>query len=153
MRDRVDRNTLRVNQLGIMLFVAAGFVLGTEVGRWLVLFTALVLALGTLHPAFELFKQVHRRVLKPAGILGPDVHAEDPRPHRFAQGLGGVFLLAASVALFAGAEVVGWVLAWVVFALALVNLAVRFCAGCFIYFQLERAGLLRRSAEGAPGAR
>ena len=153
MPDRVDRNTLRTNQLGIMLFVALGFVLGTEVGRWLVLFTALVLALGTLHPAFELFKQIHRRVLKPAGILGADVHAEDPRPHQFAQALGGAFLLAATAALFAGADVLGWALAWVVFALAFINLAVRFCAGCFIDYQLERVGLLHRRTPGARGAR
>ena len=40
----------------------------------------------------------------------------------------------------------GWVLAWLVVALALVNILLGFCMGCFIYFQLGRAGIGPRSA-------
>jgi hypothetical protein len=71
-------------------------------------------------------------------LLRPDVHAEDPAPHRFAQGLGAAVLLAASLALFFGATAAGWGLAFVVIALAAVNLFFGFCAGCFVYFQLQR---------------
>ncbi len=142
---RVDRNTLRTNQAGIVLFSVLAFVLGDDVGRWIVLGTGLVLAGGTLHPSLALFKQFHQRLLKPAGILGPDVHPEDPMPHQFAQAMGAVFLLLAAVALFSGATTVGWVLVWMVAALAFLNLVVQFCAGCFIYYQLDRAGLLPRS--------
>ncbi len=60
----------------------------------------------------------HRDMLRPAGLLRPDVHAEDPAPHRFAQGLGAAVLLAASLALFFGAAAAGWGLAFVVIALA-----------------------------------
>ena len=142
---RVDRNTLRTNQAAIVLLTIFAFVLGADVGRWLVLFTGLVLGLGTAHPAFALFKQLHRRVLRPAGIPGPNVRAEDPMPHEFAQAVGAVFLLGASVALFANADVVGWVLNWIVTALAFINLTVEFCAGCFVYYQLDRFGLLPRA--------
>ncbi|MEE8336796.1 MAG: DUF4395 domain-containing protein [Dehalococcoidia bacterium] len=142
MEYRIDRNTLRTNQALIVAFTIAAFVLGLEAGRWLVLFTALVLGLGTVHPAFALFKQLHQRVLKPAGILGPSVQAEDPMPHQFAQAIGAAFLFAAVIALFGGAVTTGWVLTWIVTVLAFVNLTVQFCVGCFAYYQLERIGLL-----------
>lgn len=142
---RVDRNTLRTNQAFIVGLTVLAFILGSEIGRWLVLFTGLVMALGTLHESFALFKQVHRRLLKPAGILGSDVHIEDPMPHQFAQGMGSVFLLLAFAALAVGATNVGWALTWMVAALAFVNLTVQFCAGCFVYFQLDRRGLLPSS--------
>lgn len=142
---RVDRNTLRTNQAFIVTLSVLAFLLGSEVGRWVVLGTALVMALGTANEAFALFKQVHRRILKPAGILKADVHVEDPMPHQFAQGMGSVFLFLAFAALVTGATTVGWVLTWIVAALAFVNLTMQFCAGCFVYFQLDRRGLLPAS--------
>ena len=142
MEYRIDRNTLRTNQALIVLITIVAFVGGVEAGRWLVLFTTLVLGLGTIHPAFELFKLFHRRVLKPTGILGSKVEYEDPMPHQFAQAVGAVFLFAAVIALFGGATTTGWVLNSIVTVLAFLNLTVEFCAGCFAYFQLERVGLL-----------
>jgi hypothetical protein len=142
---RVDRNTLRTNQAFIVGFTLLAFVLGSDIGRWLALFTGLVMALGTIHPALALFKQVHQRILKPAGILGPNVHVEDPMPHQFAQGVGSVVLLLGALALFAGATTIGWVLVLIVAALAFVNLSIQFCVGCFLYFQLDRIGLLPKS--------
>lgn len=142
---RVDRNTLRTNQAFIVLFTIVGFVLGVEWGRWFVLGTGLVMALGTVHEGFALFKQVHRRILRPLRILGPNVHVEDPMPHQFAQAVGATFLLAASIALFGGATTVGWILTWIVTVLAFINLTVQFCVGCFMYLQLDRRGLLPRS--------
>ncbi|MCK9487460.1 MAG: DUF4395 domain-containing protein [Dehalococcoidia bacterium] len=142
---RVDRNTLRTNQAFIVGLSVLAFLLGTEAGRWVVLGTALVMSLGTLHEGLALFKQVHRRILKPAGILPANVHIEDPMPHQFAQAMGSVFLFAAFAALVGGAVALGWVLTWLVAALAFVNLTVQFCAGCFVYFQLDRRGLLPSS--------
>lgn len=150
---RVDRNTLRTNQAFIVALTLLAFVLGVEVGRWLVLGTGLVMLLGTLDERLALFKQVHRRILKPAGILGADVSVEDPMPHQFAQGMGSVVLLAAFAALVGGAVAAGWVLTFVVAALAFVNLAVQFCAGCFIYYQLDRRGLLPGSIASTRAAR
>ncbi|MER3438442.1 MAG: DUF4395 domain-containing protein, partial [Chloroflexota bacterium] len=51
----------------------------------------------------------------------------------------------AAGALFAEIITLGWVLAWIVAALALINLLFGFCAGCFLFFQLHRLGLGRRS--------
>ncbi|MEX2373381.1 MAG: DUF4395 domain-containing protein [Dehalococcoidia bacterium] len=150
---RVDRNTLRTNQAFIVGLTVLAFVLGAEVGRWILLGTGLVMALGTVHEGFALFKQVHRRVLKPLGLLGANVHVEDPMPHQFAQGMGAVVLLVAVAALASGATTAGWTLSWIVTALAFVNLTVQFCAGCFIYLQLDRRGLLPASIGSARAGR
>ena len=85
-----------------------------------------------------LFQRIYRDVLRPAGLLKPDLHDEDAAPHRFAQGMGAAVLLIATIALFAGAQALGWGLSFVVIALAAVNLFFGFCAGCFVYFQLQR---------------
>src|SRR5687768_17165650 len=103
---RVDRNTLRTNQAFIVGLTVLAFILGLEVGRWIVLFTGLVMVAGTAYPPLALFKHVHRKLLLPRGILGADVRVEDPMPHQFAQGLGGVVLLASAAALFSGATTV-----------------------------------------------
>jgi hypothetical protein len=131
----LDHTALRVNQASIIVLLAAGFVLDQP---WLVASVCAVMAVGTVFPRAALFQRFYRDVLRPAGLLRPDVHTEDAAPHRFAQGLGAIVLLAASIALFAGAVTLGWGLAFVVIALAAINLIFGFCAGCFVYFQLQR---------------
>ncbi len=142
---RIDRNTLRTNQAFIVGFTVLAFVLGDDVGRWIVLGTGLVLAVGTIYRPLALFKQFHRKILLPAGLLAAAPEFEDPMPHEFAQAVGAVFLFGAAAALFGGASGLGWVLNWIVTALAFINLTVQFCAGCFVYFQLDRVGLLPAS--------
>lgn len=134
-RGHVDRTALRTNQGFIIALLALAFVAAQP---WLVAFVCAVMALGTAVPQAALFQRIYRDVLRPAGLLKPDVHAEDLAPHRFAQGMGAAVLLAASLALFAGAAALGWGLVFVVIALAAVNLFFGFCAGCFVYFQLQR---------------
>jgi hypothetical protein len=132
---QVDRTALRTNQAFIIGFLALAFVLDQA---WLVAFVCAVMAIGTAIPAAALFQRIYRDILRPAGLLKPDVHAEDPAPHRFAQGMGAAVLLLATLALLLGATSLGWGLAFVVIALAAVNLFFGFCAGCFVYFQLQR---------------
>src|SRR5258705_2932130 len=106
-----DRSALRVSQALMIPLLALGFLADQP---WLVVFVFAVMAVGTAFPKAALFQRLYRDVLRPAGLLRPDLHAEDAAPHRFAQGLGAAVLLVASVALFAGAAVLGWGLAFVV---------------------------------------
>jgi len=142
----VDRNALRFNQASIIALAVAGFVLGEPVGVWLVGFVAAVMLLGTLYAPASGFKLLYRHLFVRLGWLKPKMEHDDPAPHQFAQGMGGTVLAVAFVALLAGASTLGWILAWLVVALAAVNLLAGFCLGCFIYFQLEHRGLLRGSA-------
>jgi hypothetical protein len=130
-----DRTALKVNQAAIITLLVLGFLFNQP---WLVALVAAVMVLGTLNPRLALFQRFYAEVLRPAGLLKPDLHVEDAAPHRFAQGLGGAFLVAASAALFVGLAALGWLLALVVVALAAINLLFGFCAGCFVYFQLAR---------------
>jgi hypothetical protein len=134
-RGQVDRTALRVNQAFIIGVLALAFLLDQP---WLVAFVFAVMAIGTAFPQAALFQRIYRDVLRPAGLLKPDLHAEDAAPHRFAQGMGAAVLLIATIALLAGAQALGWGLSFVVIALAAVNLFFGFCAGCFVYFQLQR---------------
>jgi hypothetical protein len=136
---QVDHSALRTNQAFIIGLLALAFLLSQP---WLVAFVCAVMAVGTAFPQAALFQRIYRDVLRPAGLVRPDVRTEEPAPHRFAQGMGAAVLLLAVVALFAGVPTLGWGLAFVVIALAAVNLFFGFCAGCFVYFQLGR---LRRS--------
>jgi hypothetical protein len=135
---RVDHSALRTNQVFIIGLLIVAFVLNAPV---LVAFVCAVMLVGTAIPSAGLFKAVYFYVLKPAGIAKPDVRHDNPEPHLFAQGVGAVCLLAASLALFTGWSVPGWALTWIVVALAALNLFAGVCVGCLMYYQLHRLGV------------
>ncbi|RME80354.1 MAG: DUF4395 domain-containing protein [Caldilineae bacterium] len=134
----VDHTALKFNQAAIITLNILAFLLDRP---WLVTFVALVMLVGTLHPPASLFKQIYARILKPAGLLKPDPQHDEPQPHLFAQGLGAIFLILATVAFLAGVPLLGWILTAVVVLLAAVNLFLGFCLGCFIFYQLARRGI------------
>ena len=135
---KVDQSALKVNQAFIIAFLILAFVLNAV---WLVVFVAAVMLLGTAVPALSLFKGVYTRALRPAGVVKANVITDNPEPHRFAQGFGGVVLLGAIAALWAGATTLGWALVGLVVVLAALNLFLGFCAGCFVYYQLSKLGV------------
>jgi hypothetical protein len=138
---QVDTTAIKFNQGSIVGLVVLAYLL--ELG-WLVLFVGIVLAVGTLWPPAGLFQWVYRRVLRPLGLLRARPIRDDPAPHRFAQGLGAAFLGLSSLALLAlDAPAAGWALAGLVAVLAGINLVFNFCAGCFMYYQLRRLGVIR----------
>jgi hypothetical protein len=141
MSNKVDTTALKFNQASIIVLTLLGFVLDQP---YLALFVGLVMAAGSLFPQAALFKQIYLTLLKPNGILRANVIDDDPAPHQFAQGVGALFLLASTVSLILGAPGLGWSLAWIVIILAAVNLFLNFCAGCFMYYQLDRVGLIPR---------
>lgn len=138
MKSRVDQTAIKFNQATIVILLLAAFILSQP---WLVVFVGLVMLVGTAWPSASLFKQSYQRVLQPTGLLKANVIPDDPNAHLFAQGIGGLVLAASSIALFSGSALLGWALAWIVIALAAVNLLAGFCLGCFIYYQLGRAGI------------
>ncbi len=143
MVKKVDTTAIKFNQASIITFTLLAYVFDLP---WLVLFVGAVLAVGTIWPGAALFQQAYRQVLKPIGLLKPHVIDDDPAPHRFAQGVGATFLGLSSLALLAlNAISLGWGLAGLVVVLAAINLFFNFCAGCFVYHQLRRLGLIRRS--------
>jgi hypothetical protein len=133
---KVDHSALKVNQATIILLLLAGFLLDTW---WLPAGVALFMIAGTIvgRPGFFF---LYTGVLKPLRIVRPEVLDDNPEPHRFAQGFGGVVAAGAAAALFLGGPVLGWALAWLVIVLAALNLFAGFCAGCAVYYWLRRLG-------------
>ncbi|PKL09793.1 MAG: DUF4395 domain-containing protein [Spirochaetae bacterium HGW-Spirochaetae-7] len=147
----VDHAALKANQLVIIALSAAAFIFDVPL---LALFVGIVMSLGTFFgkPGFL---KVYSSILRPLGLIRPDIFQDNPEPHRFAQGFGAVVLLGASAALFAGLHALGWALLWLVIVLASLNAFAGFCAGCFVYYQLARLGapgFAKRPPEGTfPG--
>lgn len=142
MSQKVDTTAIQFNQASIIVLTLLGFVFNQT---WLALLVGIVLAVGVIWPAVGLFKLFYLKLIQPVGLLKANMIDGDPAPHRFAQGLGALFLLASSLTLLGlGNDVVGWVLAWIVIILASINLVFNFCAGCFVYYQLDKLGLLAR---------
>jgi hypothetical protein len=129
-----DANVLRFNQLVIVSGIALALVFNQPL---LVAFIGAVLLLGSFYPALAAFKRIYLNLVRPTLRLKPNLVDEDPRPHNFAQGVGGAFLALATLFFLAGAPLIGWGLSVVVVALALLNLTTRFCAGCFLYYQFR----------------
>lgn len=147
MSTRIDHAALKVNQAAIIGLLVVAF-LGNW--SWLVAFVAAVMLVGTIWPWAGLFKLVYSRLLRPAGLVKPDVRDDAPEPHLFAQGVGGLVLAGAVVALLSGLPILGWALVAVVIALASVNLFLDFCLGCFLYYQLARRGIRPKLGRWAP---
>jgi len=134
---KVDHSALRVNQVAIITLNILAFVLDLP---WLAALVAAVMILGAVlkTPGFGF---IYRFALKPAGLVKPDVLLDNPEPHRFAQGLGGAFMLAGSLALWAGFAALGWGLVWLVAGLAALNAFGGFCVGCAMYYWLNRLNI------------
>lgn len=149
----VDHSALRTNQAVIIGLSLLAFVF--DLG-WLAGFVSLVMLLGMLagRPGFGF---VYHRVLNPLGWAQADVVHDNPEPHRFAQGFGGVVLMGGTILLFWGASGLGWALVWLVIALAALNLFGGFCVGCAMYYWLGRLnmpGFVKSPPEGVvPGMR
>lgn len=106
--------------------------------EWLVAAQTVVFGVGAVAglryaPYGAVFRLV-RRVLD----LGPPPELEAEAPPRFAQLCGFVVGAAATVALAAGAAVVGWVLVGVVLGLSSLLLLTGVCVGCELYVAGQR---------------
>jgi hypothetical protein len=146
---KIDHAALKANQFTIIGLNVLAFVLNLP---WLAALVAAVMLTGAI-AGKPLFGLAVRKVIR----YQPDGITDNPEPHRFAQGLGGVFMLGGALALFGDATVLGWGLVWMVAALAALNAFGGFCAGCFLYYWLGRLrvpGFSKQVPAGtAPGFR
>ena len=114
------------------------------------LLTAVIAALflwGMLSPRTHPWAVLYRRLVRPR--LAPPSELEDPRPPRFAQGVG---LVVVVIGLALHAAGVPWALpiaTAAAFFAAFLNAAFGYCLGCQIYLLLQRVGLLGRERVSA----
>jgi len=116
-------------------------------GFLLTVVIALLFLWSVLSPATAPWGVVFRRFVRPR--LAPPTELEDPRPPRFAQGVG---LFVVTIGLVLHLIGVPWALpiaAAAAFIAAFLNAAFSFCLGCQIYLLLQRAGVLGRTPSAA----
>ena len=100
---------------------------------------------GILSPRTQPWAVLFRRLIRPR--LSPPTELEDPRPPRFAQGVG---LLVVSIGLLLhllGVPFALPVATAAAFFAAFLNAAFGFCLGCQLYLLLQRAGVLGRERQ------
>ena len=116
-------------------------------GFLLMLVIALLFLWAVLSPRTAPWGVVYRRFVAPR--LGKPSELEDPRPPRFAQGIG---LFVVGVGLVLHLFGVPWALpiaAALAFVAAFLNAAFGLCLGCQLYLLLQRAGLVGRERAAA----
>jgi len=134
----VDQSLIKVSQGSMILLLVIAFVLDI----WpLVAIVAVVNMLGALRPRLSLWRLLYGRLLKPSGLVKPNVITDHPEPHRFAQGVGATLAALSAILLALGLQTAGWTVTWILILLAGLNLFAGFCVGCFTYYQLSRLGI------------
>ena len=128
---KTDLSALKFNQLTVVAVTALALLTRQP---WLAGLLGAAMLLGAVRPALSPLRAAYRSVGLRLG-LKPDIVDESPEAHHFAQGVGGVFLLAAALAGFAGLATLSAVLGVTVIGLALLNLTAHICVGCLMYFQ------------------
>ncbi len=108
---------------------------------------ALLFLWGVLSPRTAPWGAVYRRAIAPR--LAPPRELEDPRPPRFAQGVG---LVVTGLGLLLHLAGVPWALtiaAAAAFMAAFLNAVFGLCLGCRLYLLLQRAGVAGRARPAA----
>ena len=104
----------------------------------LLVWQLLVFALGAfIGPQASPYAWIYRTVVKPR--LRGDVPTEDTRPPQFAQIVGFLFALTATVALIFDASALFTVATGFALAAAFLNSVFNFCLGCEMYLLIARA--------------
>jgi hypothetical protein len=109
----------------------------------LLLVVALLFLWGVLSPRTAPWGVLYRTVVAPR--LAPPTDLEDPRPPRFAQGVG---LFVSVIGLALHLLGVPWgltIAAAAAFIAAFLNAVFGLCLGCQLYLLLQRAGVVGRA--------
>ena len=130
---KTDLSALKFNQLTVVAVTALAVLLSQS---WLAALLGAAMLAGAAKPKRSPMKWLYRTVGQRLG-LKPEIVDESPEAHHFAQGVGGVFLLASAISGFAGLGVLSAGLGVTVILLALLNLTAKICVGCLMYFQYK----------------
>ncbi|KRC42707.1 MULTISPECIES: DUF4395 domain-containing protein [Oerskovia] len=134
----IDPRGPRVGAGITALLLAVTLLLGSsEAALWVLTFVALSFLLGTLRGAQGTWQGwVFKTFVQPR--LGPTAEREDPRPPRFAQGVGFVITGVGVVLGFTVSLVAVPVAAGLALVAAVLNAAFGLCLGCEMYLLIRR---------------
>ncbi|WP_309129308.1 DUF4395 domain-containing protein [Microbacterium sp.] len=101
---------------------------------------------GLLSPSSQPWSVLFRTLVRPR--LSPPAELEDPRPPRFAQGVGLLVVGLGLVLHLAGVPLALPVASAAAFIAAFLNAAFGFCLGCQLYLLLQRTRTIGRGVSG-----
>lgn len=134
---KVDQAGLKTGQALTIILLIVAYIIQAPL---LVAFVAVAQLLGALDLPLAPWRLAYQYIVKPSGLVKPNIQTDNPEPHRFAMLVGAIFNSVATVLLLNSLSV-GWVLVGVVVVLANLNFWVNFCAGCWMYYQFHRLGV------------
>lgn len=119
------------------LAIVTALVVGPAWG-WIPLVLQLgAFGLGTIAGLrYQPYGIAYRRFLAP--LFGPPVELEDPRPPRFAQFVGLIFVALALIGVITGIGPLFYVAASFALAASFLNAAFDFCLGCELWLAWQR---------------
>lgn len=135
------------SELVVLGWLVPGATIGERLvdpGFLLLAVIALLFLWGAVSPRTAPWGVLYRAALQPR--LAPPTDLEDPRPPRFAQGVGLVVTAAGVLLHLAGVPLAIPVAAAVAFVAAFLNAVFGICLGCLMWLGLQRAGLVGRTA-------
>ena len=104
---------------------------------WVLVAQGLVFLIGaTRGPQYTPYGLLFKNLIKPR--LSKIAPTEDVRPPKFAQAVGFVFALVASIGAFTGTDVLFTVAVGFALAAAFLNAAFNYCLGCEMYLLIVR---------------
>jgi hypothetical protein len=143
MSEKIDKSGIKFNQMLVVLLVSVSFIMNLP---FLIALTSVVMTIGSIFPEASLFRLIYLNIVKRSGIMKPEIVNESNAPHLFSHGFGGIVLLVSFLLLqfFPNNTgiITGWSIAIIVAMLAFINIIWNFCAGCWLYFQLQKLGLI-----------
>jgi len=134
----VDQNQIKFNMALTALLLAVAYLLDS----WIPVAVAIVCQFsGAAGLTFAPYRLLYTYLAVPSGLVKPNKIPDHHTPHRFAALVGGLFNLIGLVLLWQGVAVWGWIFVAIVFVLSNLNLWLGFCAGCFMYYVLNKLGI------------
>lgn len=115
----------------------------TTAAFWLLVSIALLFVWGVAWPRTAPWGALYRVAIQPR--LAPPSEWEDPRPPRFAQGVGLVVTTAGILLHLAGVPGAMAIAAGAAFVAAFLNAVFGLCLGCELYLLLQRIGIVGRA--------
>jgi hypothetical protein len=119
----------------------------TEAALWLMVAIALLFLWGVVSPRTAPWGVLFRKVVRPR--LAAPSELEDPRPPRFAQGVGLLVTTLGILLHVLGVPFALPIAAALAFVAAFLNAAFAYCLGCEIWLMLQRAGMVGREHRAA----
>ncbi len=119
----------------------------TTAAFWLLVVIALLFVWGVAAPRTAPWGALYRALVQPR--LSPPSELEDPRPPRFAQGVGLVVTAAGILLHLLGVPGALTIAAGAAFIAAFLNAVFGLCLGCELYLLLQRIGVVGRARPAA----